>query len=60
MITTKEQRKEKAIELMQKLDIYQPYIEAFKNNDITTYFDKYIGFWAYQDKELQSKVQAIE
>ena len=47
MITTKEARKEKAIELMKKLDIYAPYIKDFQENDITTYFDRYIGFWSY-------------
>ena len=60
MITTKEARKEKAIELMKKLDIYAPYIKDFQENDITTYFDRYIGFWSYQDEELNAKIKEVE
>ena len=30
-------QKEKAIEIMQELDIYQPYIDGFKNNGYTCY-----------------------
>ena len=58
--TLKQQQKELAITLMKKLDIYQPYIDAFQNDDIVSYFERYIGFWAYQDKELDKKIKAIE
>ena len=58
--TLKQQQKELAISLMKKLDIYQPYIDAFQNDDIVSYFERYIGFWAYQDKELDKKIKAIE
>ena len=34
MNTTLEERKEKAIELMKKLNIYKPYIDGFKNKAI--------------------------
>lgn len=35
MKITKELKKQKAIELMQKMDIYKPYIKGFKEkNDI--------------------------
>ena len=58
--TLKQQQKELAITLMKKLDIYQPYIEAFQKDDIVLYFERYIGFWAYQDKELDTKVKELE
>ena len=60
MNTTKIERKEKAIELMKKLDIYKPYIKGFKENDEVCFFEGFGGFWAWQDEELQSKIKEIE
>ena len=60
MNTTKIERKEKAIELMKKLDIYKPYIKGFKENDEVCFFEGSGGFWAWQDEELQSKIKEIE
>ena len=31
--TTKDERKEKALEIMEQLEIYKPYIKGFENND---------------------------
>ena len=59
-VTLKQQQKELAISLMKKLDIYQPYIDVFEKDDVVSYFERYIGFWAYQDKELDEKVKEIE
>ena len=58
--TTKEERKEKALEIMQKLEIYKPYIKGFENNDEVCYFERYAGFWAWQDEDLQNKIKEIE
>ena len=60
MNTTKIERKEKAIELMKKLDIYKPYIKGFKENDEVCFFEGFGGFWAWQDEGLQSKIKEIE
>lgn len=61
MNTTKEERKEKAIEYMKELEIYEPYIDGYKKNDeYVCYFNYYAGFWAWQDKELLEKVKQIE
>lgn len=60
MNTTKEQRKEKAIELLKKLEVYKPYINGFKHGNKVCYFENYAGFWAYQDEELQNKIKEIE
>ena len=57
--TTKEERKEKALEIMQKLEIYKPYIKGFENNDEVCYFERYAGFWAGQDEDVQNKVKEI-
>ena len=60
MNTTIEERKEKALELMQKLNIYKPYIEGFKKNNEVCYFERFAGFWAWQDEELNNKIKEIE
>lgn len=60
MNTTKIERKEKAIELMKKLDIYKPYIKGFKENNEVCFFEGFGGFWAWQDEELQSKIKKLE
>ena len=60
MKTTLEERKEKAVEIMNKLNIYKPYIEGFVKNNHVCYFDSCGGFWAWQDKELQAKIKEIE
>lgn len=60
MNTTKIERKEKAIELMKKLDIYKPYINGFIKQDWTCYFEGFGGFWAYQEPEIYEKMKQIE
>lgn len=58
--TLQQQQKELAISLMKQLDIYQPYIDVFEKENIVSYFERYIGFWAYQDKELYKKMKELE
>lgn len=60
MNTTKQQRKIKALELMKKLDIYKPYIDGFKDNDYTCFFEGYGGYWTWQDEELENKQKEVE
>ena len=60
MKTTIEQRKEKAVELMKQLQIYKPYINDFKKDNLVTYFERHIGYWAFQDEELNNKIKQLE
>ena len=60
MNITREVKKEKAIELMKKLDIYKPYIKGFKNEDTVCYFENYAGYWAWQEQALMEKVKQLE
>ena len=60
MKITKKQRKQKAIELMKKLDIYEPYIESFEKQDLVCFFERFAGFWTYQDPELEQKIKEIK
>ncbi len=60
MNTTKEQRKVKALEILQKLDIYKPYIKGFETDNEVCYFERFAGFWAWQDEDLIAKLKEIE
>ena len=52
MNTTREQKKSKALELMKTLDIYKPYIKAFKDNDTICVFENFGGYYIDKDSKL--------
>ena len=60
MKTTKEQRKQQAIKLMEQLGIYKPYIKDFEQEDKTCFFENFIGFWVYQEPKIEKKMKEIE
>ena len=60
MKITNEIKKQKAIELMNKLNIYEPYIRGFENDNMVCFFENFGGFWAYQEPELMAKIKEIE
>lgn len=60
MNITMENKKQKAIELMNKLDIYKPYIKSFRENNQICFFENFGGFWAEQEPELMTKIQEFE
>ena len=60
MNTTKEQRKEQAVKLLERLDVYKPYIKGFKQSDNVCFFENFGGFWANQEPEIEKKMKEIE
>lgn len=60
MNITIEQKKQKALELMKKLDIYKPYIKGFEKDNEVCFFEGFGGFWAYQEPELMKKIKTFE
>ena len=58
--TTKKERKAVALKIMEQLDIYKPYIKGFEKNNEVCFFERYAGFWAWQDEDLQSKIKELE
>ncbi len=60
MNITIENKKQKAIELMNKLDIYKPYIKGFKDKNSVCFYENFGGFWAYQEPELMAKIKELE
>lgn len=55
-----EEQKAKAIELLKQLDIYEPYIDDFKEKDQVCFFERYGGYWVFQKPELKAKMREIE
>ena len=53
-------QKDKAIELMKRMDIYKPYIQGFRENGMVCFFERFGGYWADQEPELYEKMKAIE
>ena len=55
-----EERKIKAIELLKELDIYEPYIEGFEQENNVCFFERFGGYWVYQEPEILKKMKEIE
>lgn len=53
-------KKEIAIECLEKLDIYKPYINRFKSEDIPCFFENFGGFYVDQEPEIYEKVKEVE
>ena len=59
-VLTREEMKEKALEIMEELDIYKPYIEEFKDKNDVCFFERYAGFWAWQEEDVLKKMKELE
>ena len=55
-------QKQQAIKQMEVLDIYKPYIKAFKDKGVITLFEGYGGFYIEEDNEpeLFAKIKEFE
>lgn len=55
-------QKEKALECLKALKIYEPYIEAFENQGTVTLFENFGGFYIAKENEpdLFEKIKAFE
>ncbi len=53
-------KKDKAVEFMKKLDIYKPYIDGFIKKDEVCFFERFGGYWVYQEPEIHAKMLEIE
>ena len=53
-------QKDKAIELMKRMDIHKPYIQGFRENGMVCFFERFGGYWADQKPELYTKMKEIE
>ena len=56
-----ERQKEIAIQCLEKLDIYKPYITKFKSQKtLPCFFENFGGFWVDQDPKLYNKIKEVE
>ena len=54
-------QKEIAVECLEKLDIYKPYINKFKSSKGTPcFFENFAGFYTDQEPVLWAKVKEVE
>ena len=53
-------KKEKAIELLKRMDIYKPYIQGFRDSDKVCFFERFGGYWIEQEPELYEKMKSLE
>ena len=54
-------KKEQAIKYLQELDIYKPYINAFKaNRQRVCFFENFGGFYVDQEPEIEKKMKEVE
>ena len=54
-------QKELAIQCLEKLGIYKPYIRKFKSKQtMPCFFENFGGFWADQEETLWTKIKAIQ
>ena len=56
----KAQQKELAIQCLEKLDIYKPYIKKFKSTGMPCFYENFAGFWVDQEPEVYNKMKEIE
>lgn len=53
-------KKEKALELLKEMDIYTPYIKGFEEKDQVCFFERFGGYWVYQEPEIEAKMKELE
>ena len=57
----KEQQTQVAIKLMETMDLYKPYIKAFKEKGIITLYEDYAGFYIEEtEQELLDNIKEFE
>ncbi len=53
-------KKEKALQIMEQLKIYKPYIKGFRDDDQVCFFEGWGGFWVDQEPEIEKKMKELE
>ena len=53
-------QKEYAIKALKTLNIYKPYIDGFVKKGQVCFFERFGGYWVYQEPEIEAKMKEIE
>ena len=59
-MTTQQERKEQALKLMKQLDIFQPYIDGFNEENKVCFYENFGGFWIDQEPSAYKKLKQLE
>ena len=49
-----------AIQCLNTLDIYKPYIKRFEKDSTPCFFERFAGFYADQEPELWNKIKEVQ
>ena len=60
MKKTNEQKKAKATELLKELGVYKPYIDGFVKENQVCFYERFGGYWVFQEPEVEQKMKEIE
>lgn len=53
--------KERAIQYLEQLNIYKPYINGFKSkSQKVCFYENFGGYWVYQEPKIEEKMHEIE
>ena len=56
----RQQQKEVAIKLMETMDLYKPYIRAFKEHDTITMYEQYGGYYLEDGDPILAKIREFD
>ncbi len=42
------------------MDIYPPYVKGFEEKDQVCLFERFGGYWVYQEPEIEAKMKELE
>ena len=59
-LTLKEQQQSIALNILETLDIFKPYINAFKDKGTVTVFEQYCGYYIEEDSKLYKDIKQFE
>lgn len=53
-------QKQYAIKALQTLGIYKPYIDGFAKKGKVCFFERFAGYWVYQEPEVEAKMKELQ
>jgi hypothetical protein len=53
-------QKEIALQCLKKLGVYPPYIRKFEKDDMPMFFERFAGYYLFNDLVLQAKVKEVQ
>lgn len=48
------------LSIMTDLEIYKPYIQAWKKDQTVTFYERYGGYWLWQEEQAYDKMKELQ